>query len=81
MCLPVLVGPRGNSLRILQRFNLKNNPARSSGPERDDLVRRALLNCCPSSCKEVPDDRDHGKNQQQVDQTAGDMKRQESQDP
>jgi hypothetical protein len=41
----------------------------------------AMLDRCASTSDQMPDDRDHGKDQKQVDEAAGDMESRESQDP
>jgi hypothetical protein len=41
----------------------------------------AALNCRASARDQVPDDRNHGKDQKQVDQAAGDVKGREPKNP
>jgi len=42
---------------------------------------RALLDYCASSCNQMPDDRNHGKDQKQMDQAAGDVEGREPENP
>jgi hypothetical protein len=48
------------------------------GPDNDSAQ---MLDRCASSCNQMPDDRDHGKDQKQMDQTARDVESRESQNP
>jgi len=41
----------------------------------------AMLDYCASTGHQMPDDRDHGKDQEQMDQAAGDVESRESQNP
>ena len=58
-------------------------PKKQTGPEvaGPDSQFSAMLDRCASSGHQMPDDRDHGKDQKQVNQAAGDVKSGEPENP
>jgi hypothetical protein len=59
----------------------KQTGPNATGPEQSLNDLNAMLDGCASSGHQMPDDRDHGKDQKKMDQAARDMESCETQNP